>query len=91
MNLEINCKRCVYAYSLCVCDNGLLAQQLTNKVFEDLAADVYDEVDRRETDASEPFPPVLHSPHPLLLQFGSLRSRCTVLYHSFPSILLCLQ
>ena len=28
-------------------------QELSNELFEDLSADIYDEVDRRETDASE--------------------------------------
>lgn len=38
-----------YLGSICVC-----MRQLNNRLFEELAMDVYDEVDRRENDAGEP-------------------------------------
>lgn len=52
--------------------------QLSNHLFEELAMDVYDEVDRRETDAGRVtvFPRVASSTPPLALR---LRSHCTAL------------
>ena len=41
----------MYMYILSISHS--LSLQLTNEQFEDLAADVYDEVDRRECDSSK--------------------------------------
>ncbi len=56
---------CVYEYCcLYIWDTCLCVQQLNNRLFEELAMDVYDEVDRRENDAGEShvLPPFLFYP-----------------------------
>ncbi len=45
--------------SVCVC----VWMQLNNRLFEELAMDVYDEVDRRENDAGKPQTPICSCPN----------------------------
>ena len=45
------CVCCRSGLNLGLTDARSRLQELSNELFEELAADVYDEVDRRETDA----------------------------------------